>query len=816
MKGSALFAWRGAPSPVAGLWRQASGWREFFDRLSDPILVFDARARVSFANTAALRLVPCEAGTPVARLEGSLGRDAVLWLAEAAIGEPAAAPPMARLSGGREAALAWQRLDDRHGALRLVLPTEPRRHADVRAPVEAAPAPLRETLQLFWDSPFPATLQDASFRFVDVNPAFAEFTGRSREELVGSDFLDLVPAADRDVVRANRQRLVDSGGQVQNAYIPEGRLLDAGGVEHWFRAGRHAFGGDDGAPLYLAVLQDTTSEHVARERADHSVRELDDWFELSPIGMVLFDDSGLLVRTNSTFDEIAGNVPVSLAEGDPGMVRLLGWGESGDLARLRPGSRPIETQGWVAQPGGAMRRLRAIVRCYETAGGKRRYMAIVEDRSIEEERDLAQMQIGALMDTAGVGVATFEESTGWVRQRQGASAGSSAVLQNIGRDIVVAESLPEFERLQLALKRTERAEVRYAIRHPELGQRWLLSRVEPATLVSGKRTASVVTLDVTDQHQSQRRSEQLLREMTTILESTAAGIAYLREGVLVRCNHRFEAMLRLSASGVAGLGLGELLSRHPHADLMAAEIGDALKTEESYELEFALPDGEVEGDGKDGAAREEGAAVGLRWYSLSVRKAGGTATGDESIAVLSDVTRLKTQQAELETLARDRELMFSLSDVGIAFVRDGRIQRANAALASLTGWPVGELSALDLSLLFEADDGERQRAQDDRDLRLHGRCGGERQMRRRDGRLTWVQMAMRLVNRGDPAGGIIASYVNVDARHRAERAVALQAERTRSILDSVLVGIVTVGPSGIEWMNRSARRMFAGSLADFV
>ena len=55
-----------------------------------------------------------------------------------------------------------------------------------------------------------------------------------------------------------------------------------------------------------------------------------------------------------------------------------------------------------------------------------------------------------------------------------------------------------------------------------------------------------------------------------------------------------------------------------------------------------------------------------------------------------------------------------------------------------------------------------------------------------------------------------------DARHRAERAVAQQADRTRAILDSVLVGIVTVGPQGIEWMNRSARRMFGGDLADFL
>ena len=63
----------------------------------------------------------------------------------------------------------------------------------------------------------------------------------------------------------------------------------------------------------------------------------------------------------------------------------------------------------------------------------------------------------------------------------------------------------------------------------------------------------------------------------------------------------------------------------------------------------------------------------------------------------------------------------------------------------------------------------------------------------------------------------LAKWKAGDAAHRISReAVQLQAERTRAILDSVLVGIVTVGDGGIEWMNRSARRMFGGELADFV
>ena len=563
----------------------------------------------------------------------------------------------------------------------------------------ALPAAVQETLQIFWESPFPATLQDKEFRIVDVNDAFVEFSGFARSALIGHDPMDMQHVEDRATASERRKVLMVSRGQASAPALSEGRIIDARGFERWYRAARRVLSDADGAPLYFAVLQDTTLEHAARERADRSVRELDDWFDLSPVGMVLFDDSGLLVRTNPAFDHLAGSVPVSLAEGAPELARLLAWGEGGALQSLRPGSRPVESQGWIGAKHGPLRRLRAIVRCYRTASGERRYMGIVEDRSAEEERDLARMQIGAMMDTASVGIATFEESSGWVRQQPKSGGGpSSSLLQNISRDIVAPESLAEYERLQIALKRTQRAEVRYRVIHPELGQRWLLTRVEPATLASGKKTASVVTLDVTDQQMSQRRSEQLLREMTTILESATAGIAYLRGGALVRCNRRFESMLRLPPSAVAGSSLAELLSRHPDAEATAAEIREALIEGRTYETEFVFGGDDADDDGL--AGRDfDGSAGSPRWYSLSVRRAGGASGFDEAIAVLSDVTRLKNQQLQLESLALERELM---------------------------------------------------------------------------------------------------------------------AERTRSILDSVLVGIVTVGHGGIEWMNRSARRMFGGDLGDFI
>jgi PAS domain S-box-containing protein len=803
--------------------------RAFLDVLSDAVLVLDRSVRVSFANLAATRLMACESGAPLRDLVPLLGESLVDAVSSVLMrGVPRLSAPRGPQVpedllwfDGRRFHVTLTPFEGERWALRLALRSAVAAAGVVpeaaRAP--AAPASLpSELLELLWDSPFPATLQDHRFHILEANQAYQDFTGFRLAQLLGRDPVDLQPEEDRAANRAERARHHPPEGTLPADPSPERlierRLVDADGRQLWYRAARRKVVDARGQVMYLTLLQDNTAEHAARERADRSARELDDWFDLSPVGMVLFDDQGLVVRTNPAFEGLAGVAPVLMSDADPGIQALLAWEQGRPAAALTPGSNPVEAHAWITSADGGARRLRSIVRCYQSATGQRRYMAVLEDRSMEEERDLAQMQIGALMDTAGVGLATFQESSGWVQHGSGGHhghgvAGShaggveppSAALQSIRRDVVMPESLPEYERLQSALRHAERAEVRYAIRHPDLGQRWLLTRVEPATLASGKQTTSVVTLDITEQHQAQQRSDLLLREMTTILESTTVGIAYLRSNMLVRCNSRFEGLLGFSAGEVVGCGLQELLAGQPEAAALVAEIDAAIAEDTPYETELSFD--------TLGRARQ--------WCALSVRRVGNPQESLEVIAMLTDITRRKAQQLELEALARDRELMFSVSDVGIAFVRGDRIQRANEALSRLTGFEPGQLSLVHLGELFvNATEFARLRALAMNGMNHGGRWSGEHQLRRKDGTLVWVQVGQRLVVDGDPDGGFIASYVNVDDRHRAQQAVGLQAERTRAILDSVLVGIVTVGPQGIEWMNRSARRMFGGNLADFM
>ncbi|MET0381921.1 MAG: PAS domain-containing protein [Burkholderiaceae bacterium] len=470
--------------------------------------------------------------------------------------------------------------------------------------------------------------------------------------------------------------------------------------------------------------------------------ELQAWFELSPLGQFMFDESGAVLRHNAALVQTFGAMPPQLRDAAPELRLLIGW-----PSELPAVAAALTRDGWIAGAAGAPVRVRARVRGVPSNVGGRlpgsaaaRWIAMLEDRNVEDERDVARVEIQALMGTAGIGVATWDAARGWLGSTpRGAVDGGEprGSLMAVGRDLVEPESMAEYDRLQAALRHRTRVEVRYAVRHRESGRRWLMTRVEPAELGPRRGAFSVVTVDVTEEETARRRNHDLLTELTTILDVSPAGIAYLRGGRIVRCNRRFESLLGGRPSCAPGEPFGAALAGAGVPAETVEQVMGAVRGIGALETELLLPAGPsrpapiwcslalrrthegppaaAPGGGEPGG----GAAPtreGARSEPLSREggESGGAAASIQEttpgaiglVVVLADATRLKSQQVELEALARER-----------AGARESLVQ---------------------------------------------------------------------------------------------------QADRTRAILDSVLVGIVTVGDAGIEWMNRSARRMFGGELADFV
>ena len=548
--------------------------------------------------------------------------------------------------------------------------------------------------------------------------------------------------------------------------------------------------------------------------------ELQGWFDMSPLGQVVFDEAGNVLRHNAALAQLLGPLPGQLRETAPEFQLLLGW--PGEL----PAVAATRTQdGWLGNADGEPLRVRVRVRGVPANGGGRapgaattRWIAMLEDRNLEDERDIARVEIQALMGTAGIGVATWDAARGWVgsvqrgaragapgrqRRRDGDRRERQGSLMAVGRDLVEAESMAEYERLQAALRTRSRIEVRYAVRHHESGRRWLMTRVEPAEL--GPAARRVLGRDGR-RHRggdgappqpgpAHRAHDHPRRQPRRHRLPARRGARPLQPPVR-------------DAAGRQRLSGGQALRRDPRQRRRAGrDRGRADRR------------GARRRHAGDRAAAAGGhASQDAIWCTLALRRTHETAPGAIGmVVVLADATRMKSQQSELEALARERELMFNLSDVGIVYQRDGQIERANQAMADLVGYAPEASKGSPMSRLYESEAAWQHYLHlETRDMATLGRSHGERQVRRRDGSLFWAQVSQRPVAVGKPSAGTIMSFVNIDDRQRARESLVQQADRTRAILDSVLVGIVTVGDTGIEWMNRSARRMFGGELADFI
>ncbi len=663
--------------------------------------------------------------------------------------------------------------------------------------------------------PMPALIEGPYGSIVQGNAAFLTWLGCEPHALTGQALSAFMPVAEAPLQQVELEGLRQQVRAGRAASPLELCLLTAQGQTRWCRLWAQALQPQPGgyaaqahAPLLL-LLQDISDEQISRVQADRAQEELNHWFELSPDGQVVFDGAGLILRSNPVFDAWLGGAPVTLADTSDTLQQLLGWSASGLRSDLRPGMPPLQTVVDFSAPGLGLRRLLARLRAFVAEDGSCRVMAIVQDQTLEIERDLAQLDKRAALHAAGVEEVTLD----LLREAPPAPAEAASDHVDdspmpIGPDLTLQPaSQPAFQRLQQALQAGHAVEVRYAVQHALQGLRWLLTRVEPARLRHGGEVVSVITLDVTEQENSRHQREELLRELTTILDGSPVGIAYLREGRLVRCNLRFERMLGFAPGASAGVPLSELFEQQGLTSPGVVAALQALADGRHCDVEMVLPPHEP---------TPYSAGNERSWYALSLRRAEPAQAGTEAVAVLTDITRLKLQQAEIERALHERELMFNQSDVGIAWVRNSRIVRANDAMSDLTGLAEADLQDRHITTLYASGDPGPQDFDVRSNLDVLGRHVSEHRLRHTDGTLHWTQVSVRAVDPADRASDLVYSFVDVDERQRSREALQQLAGQTRAVLDSVLVGIVTVGEHGIEWMNRSARRMFAGGLESFL
>jgi len=305
-----------------------------------------------------------------------------------------------------------------------------------------------------------------------------------------------------------------------------------------------------------------------------------------------------------------------------------------------------------------------------------------------------------------------------------------------------------------------------------------------------------IRTDITERRRAEealRSSEQRFR---TLIDSSSYGIAVHRSDNFLFANQALADIYGYKSPD-------EVMALDSTLDLVAPEERGRIKVRHKKHLEGdeSEPDTTARGLKADGT---------LNW--VRVRAFGIDWDGQRAIcSVRQDITdQRQAEEALRASEARFRTLIDSSSQ-GILVHRRYTPLYANQALADLYGYASpDEITGLTSTLNLSTMGGRQHRSGEEGDADLLARGT------KKDGARIWVESRSFPIDwDGEPA--VCSIRVDVTERRNAEEALRESEERVRTIVDSVVDGIITIDARGIiQTVNRSAIDIFGYSAGEMV
>lgn len=271
----------------------------------------------------------------------------------------------------------------------------------------------------------------------------------------------------------------------------------------------------------------------------------------------------------------------------------------------------------------------------------------------------------------------------------------------------------------------------------------------------------------------------LLQERDTILENSLVGIAFLTPAG--RFKWANAAMRQIFAVDPQANDFDSMepyyLSRAQYLEVGAA-VAASIGRGEVFQREIQMR----RADGQPIWAALSGKAVSQRDLSQ------GTVWG------IVDITQRKMLEEELQRTSSEREAILNSALVGIVLSVARRLEWVNERFASMLGYARHELLGQPSTALHTSPEAYEAFGHEVRGaLQASGSYTCERQLRRRDGSLLWVEMAGNCIRAYDPDSGVIWTFLDITERKQSELEIreALDQQKALNELRSRFVAMTS-------------------------
>ncbi len=308
----------------------------------------------------------------------------------------------------------------------------------------------------------------------------------------------------------------------------------------------------------------------------------------------------------------------------------------------------------------------------------------------------------------------------------------------------------------------------------------------------------VAFLDISEQARTEARLAEAERRFAFFANNTDLGLTIHEagSGQLVLANPGYERLVGVDQQQLANEP--RLLRSRIHPDDLAEfdALQEAIQWARTDTRVYRLVD-------------PEGVQ---RWVSTRVEATRLPDGRTLAYAMSSDVTAQKSRQEQLSQTIAEQEQLFKAANVGIVFVKAGRIVRANPALELMLRAPAGGLIGQPFGDIFPEAVVFSLRPEGPYPVLDEGNVYTvEVQLRRTDGSTFWGDVSGRAIEPGHPSAGYLFCCLDVDERHRSEERLRETTAFLDLVLDNMpmLISVRDAQTSRLLRMNPAAAEVFA-------
>ncbi|PSL16755.1 diguanylate cyclase/phosphodiesterase [Marinobacterium halophilum] len=250
-------------------------------------------------------------------------------------------------------------------------------------------------------------------------------------------------------------------------------------------------------------------------------------------------------------------------------------------------------------------------------------------------------------------------------------------------------------------------------------------------------------------------AQLLLNEQQVILDNAGVGISFIRDRLIQRCNQQFATIYGFaSAEEMVGSSSKCLYQNEDDFRQLGANAYPCLIRGERYTAEIQM-------------IRRNGT---LFWCRVTGKLINPDAVEQGSIWIIEDIDQQRHDDAALQALHHQQQLIFDHAMVGIAFLHERRVTHCNSRMADMLGYTLEEIHGLSTAAFYYSSAEWEAAGRIHREVLASGKAfSTELQLRRRDGSAIWCDLRSKAIDPTDLEQGSIWIMMDISERKRHDQ-----------------------------------------------